>query len=192
MYIREAPASFQDPGYKEAIKRFVEAAGQPVARPCESCSLPQGSGEYCSRPCAHAAQALSSEPQRYPIEPNVLPLVFSLARLHYLQPCWSCEGHNDGKGQLWKLPQVWFYTCSSCYAHLVGKFLWEMKTSKLLSYEWRVNLCAFGDPGCATYIIEPARLPDDAELRKLQLDLEVMGRCCEAGITAVAYRLLLE
>jgi hypothetical protein len=192
MYIREAPESFRDPGYKETIKRFVATAGRPLLRPCEACTLPGSAGAYCSRPCAHAAQALSSDPERYPIEPNVLPLVFSLTRLNCLKPCWSCEGHNDPGGKLWKLPQVWFYTCYPCYAHLVGKFLWEMKTAKLLSYEWRVSVSAFGDPGCATYIIEPARLPDDAELRKLQLDLEVMGRCCEAGITAVAYRILLE
>lgn len=192
MYIQEAPESFHDPGYMEAIKRFIAVAGQPSSRPCVSCSKPAVTSEYCSRPCAQAAEALSSEPERYPIEPAVLPLVFALARLKVLKPCWSCEGHNYPSGKLWKLPQVWFYTCSPTYAHLIGKFLWEMKTSKLLSYDWRVSLSAFGDMGCATYIIEPALLPDDGELRKLQLDLEVMGRCCEAGVTAVAYRILME
>lgn len=192
MYIQEAPESFCDPGYKEAIKRFVKAAEHPCSRPCESCTKPRVAGEYCSSPCAQAAQALSSEPDRYPIEPIVLPFVFALARLNFIKPCWSCEGHNDPQGKLWKSPQVWFYTCSPSYAHLVGKFLWEMKTSKLLSYEWRVSLSAFGDLGCATYIIEPVRESDDAELHKLQLDLEVMGRCCEAGITGIAYRVLME
>lgn len=192
MYIQQAPESFHDPGYKEAIKRFVAAAEHPCSRPCESCTKPLVAGEYCPGPCAHAAQALSSEPERYPIEPTVLPLVFALSRLNYLKPCWSCEGHNDPHGKLWKLPQVWFYTCSPSYAHLVGKFMWEMKISKLLTYEWRVSLSAFGNLGCATYIIEPALLPDDCELSKLQLDLEVMGRCCEAGVTAVAYRALME
>ena len=192
MYIRQAPKSFQDLSYKEAMKRFIAAAEHPDARPCESCTKPRVAGDFCSEPCQHAAKVISSESDRYPIEPLVFPLVFALSRFNFIKPCWSCEGHNDQYGKLWKLPQVWFYTCSPCYAHLIGKFLWEMKKTKLIQYDWRVSLSAFGDLSCATYIIETALLPDNCELTELQLDLEVLANCFEAGVTGIAYRALMK
>ena len=37
---------------------------------------------------------LSSDPERYPIEPGIVPLVFALRGLRVFEPCWSCEGHD--------------------------------------------------------------------------------------------------
>jgi len=59
----------------------------------------------------------------FPIESGIAPLVFELKRLGVFEPCWSCEGHNDPGGNLWKIPRVWFY-CDSV-VQVLGKTLRE-------------------------------------------------------------------
>lgn len=191
MHIQQAPETCHDAGAWQALRQFVATLDSPPRRPCGSCSQPVQPGVYCTRPCAEAALALSSEPGRYPIEAGVLPLVFALARLAHVKPCWSCEGHNDANGRLWKMPQVWFYACSPTCARLINLFLWEMRAAGFTGHEWRVTLSAFSEFDCDMYVIEPAIRPGVCSLQGLQRDLAVLGQWIEAGVTAVAYRNLL-
>jgi len=42
----------------------------------------------CSTACPEAASTLSVDPEAYPIEPGILPLIFQMKRLGLFQPCW--------------------------------------------------------------------------------------------------------
>ena len=74
----------------------------------------------CRRDCAKAPARLSSDPDRFPVEEKIAPLVFELKKLGVFFPCWSCEGHNDPSGKLWKLPRVWFYADSVVHLRLLS------------------------------------------------------------------------
>ena len=160
MYIQRAPSRYLDSASSvEALERVL-SVGITLRRPCQSCkrSCQCGSSScfcQCSVDCPEAPRALSSEPDRYPIEQGVVPLVFELSRMREVTPCWSCEGHLDNQGSLWKLPQVWFYSSSPVYVELISHYAWELHSSKQLSYPWHVIVLAYGQPGTTTYSLQP-------------------------------------
>ena len=111
----------------------------------------------CTPDCPHAARALSTEPDRYPIEPAILPLVFAMKRSRILDPCWSCEGHLGAGGSVWKMPMVWFYCRSMVYLRLLGDGLNRMKGIGSLKAPWGVAI-TYSDPGNpdTTFSLQPA------------------------------------
>lgn len=190
MYIQLAPKEFY--GFHrmddtQALRQFWEKACQPVSRPCPGCTI-KSETSYCSQPCQQAARLLSSEPERYPIEPKVLPLVFAFTKLAFVQPCWSCEGHNKPSGELWKLPQLWFYSYYPIYVDLLNTFIEEMRQAELMFAQWNSSVIAYGEKDCHTYVLQPLVTDTGLTLTELQHDIEVMGRCCEAGMTGLAYK----
>ncbi|MCZ6862069.1 MAG: hypothetical protein O7I42_17635 [Alphaproteobacteria bacterium] len=43
---------------------------------------------------------MSSEPEEFPIESAIVPLVYAFHSLRLTPPCWSCEGHYNRSGGL--------------------------------------------------------------------------------------------
>lgn len=131
--------------------------------------------EKCSASCEHASYALSEEPDRYPIEEHVVPLVFELTSMRLVHTCWSCEGHLDIDGQFWKLPQVSFYSMKPIYSQLLCNYLARLFWRKKLSYQWEVALTNFGRTWDVTYTIKcdlsRIKHPDIALMQKDLLDM---------------------
>lgn len=150
---------------------------QPVpadSPPCLGCK--EHFPPTCSSKCAQAPQSLSTEPINYPIETNVVPLVFELAATRLMQPCWSCEGHLNPLGDLWKLPQVSFYSASTVYPQLLIKHIYALEFKKQLSYPWHIILSDYGQTWETTYTLEPnLNREHKVHLGNLQRDLNTLA-----------------
>ena len=135
----------------------------------------------CGPDCPDAAQALSSEPDRYPIEPAILPLVFALKRSRVFEPCWSCEGHSGADGSFWKAPMVWFYCRSMLYLRLLSDGVNRMKGLGGLRAPWQVAVtyCDPVNPNTA-FSLQPL-ISDcpDLSLPELQGDAREIARMLE-------------
>lgn len=120
-----------------------------------------------------AAQALSEDSDRYPIEPAVLPLVYALTALRVIQPCWSCEGHISNALPC-KLPEVWFYATAVAYVDLVGRHIADLGVADQLSAEWAVEVCPHQQTSIATVFRIRPLIRSDAEfhLGKLRADMD--------------------
>jgi len=165
------------------LEKLIEQPSARQLRPCPGCRLPCESvsptdcATDCGATCINAPQALSSEPEAHPIELKVVPIVFELSALRLLQPCWSCEGHVNGQGELWKLPQVSFYTASDIYPKLLAVYLTRLKNQRTLHYPWQVIVVDYGQTWGPTYQLEPAlnHISEEIRLDLLQKDLETIA-----------------
>ncbi|MDH5178369.1 MAG: hypothetical protein OEZ39_06890 [Gammaproteobacteria bacterium] len=168
---------------EQELERLLAQPSVSAARPCPGCRLPVNCGTVaandppCHAGCENAPQALSSEPELHPIEKDVVAIVFELTALRLIQPCWSCEGHLDGRGELWKLPQVSFYAASPLYPKLICNYLTRLRHQKQLHYVWQVNLVDYGQTWSPAYQIEPClnQISKPVELTLLQEDLRSIG-----------------
>ena len=152
----------------EPLRNNAEAA-PPCAATC-----PQGLGPYCSPNCPDVPRLLSSDPDKHPLEPLIAPLVYELQRLAVFQPCWSCEGHNDQAGTLWKLPRVWFYADSLVHVRALADAIKGLDIRGRLNTPWQVVLVSHDpdNPDCS-FSLEPAPSPD-LTLAKLHADIGVL------------------
>lgn len=159
---------------RQDLQRLLAQPSAAESPPCPGCSdhLPPS----CSSKCGQASQNLSSEPIAYPVETNVVPLVFELAATRLMQPCWSCEGHLNPSGALWKLPQVSFYSASTVYPQLLIKHIYALELRKQLSCPWHIVLSDYGQTWEATYTLEPNLNREHAvHLGNLQHDLNTLA-----------------
>lgn len=148
----------------------------------------------CAPDCPDAPHALSSDPDAYPIEGAILPLVFEMKRLGMFRPCWSCEGHLGPDGTLWKLPRVWFYSESTVHVRLLSDGLSRLRHGNRLHADWRV-IVTFSDPDNpdTTFSLEPAAFePAEVTLAALQDDVREIARSLRTMITGEARRLQRE
>lgn len=148
----------------------------------------------CSPRCPGAARALSVDPDTYPIESLILPLVFEMKRHGVFTPCWSCEGHTRPDGSLWKLPRVWFYCDSTVPVRLLADGLGALKRAGKLRAPWQV-VVTFSDPDNpdTTFSLEPVTSPGSSiALRSLQDDLAEIARSLKAMIGTEASSLQRE
>jgi hypothetical protein len=115
----------------------------------------------CSPHCPQAPQALSSDPEKHPVEPAIMPLVYEMVRLGTFRPCWSCEGHLGKDGALWKVPRVWFYCDSVALPRLLSDGLKDLRHAGSLSTSWQV-VVTFSDRDNpdTTFSLEPVDPPD--------------------------------
>ena len=111
----------------------------------------------CAPNCPDAPKALSSDPENFPIEPGITPLVFELKRLAFFEPCWSCEGHDDELGTLWKAPAVWFYCSSMLQLRLLNDSIKSLEHTQALKTRWQISV-THSDPKNpeTTYALMPA------------------------------------
>ena len=143
------------------IAIFLAHTSCDDSRPCMSCGLRcKKCGQTdctcnCSPDCPEASALLSSDPEVFPIEPNIVPLVFALARLKVCPPCWSCEGHLDRDGNIHRRPGVWFYANSIVYPQLIGEAIQALTISGRLQAPWQVALVSLGRGTNTSFSIEP-------------------------------------
>lgn len=179
MYIQRAPMKFIDQSaLADELERLLTTEVM-FRRPCAHCSKKcDQCGSLnclcnCSSDCAEIPRALSSDPDNYPLEPGTVPLVFEMSRLREISPCWSCEGHLDPEGKLWKIPQVWFYASSPVYASLLSQYVWQLHSQGQLVYPWQVTLLAYGEIGSITYSLMPDLNSVEAPLlHSMQYDMK--------------------
>ena len=169
-----------------AILDLEDLLAQPtdkMLRPCHECQETCHCGRasktcccLCSAKCAFAAHYLSSDANRYPIESKVLPLVYAMASLRVVQPCWSCEGHYNALDVFDKKPQVWFYSDSAWYPNLIAHYLADLHFQKKLGYRWEVAMCPQAYKDEITFTIQPD-LTDVAikRLGQMQADIAVIA-----------------
>ena len=178
-----------------ASARSVEGrvCGEGCIMKCSSCGSTRCQCA-CSPHCPQAARALSVDPDDYPIESAILPLVFEMKRLSMFSPCWSCEGHARPDGSLWKLPKVWFYCDSTVAVRLLADGLGALKQAGKLRTPWQV-VVTFSDPDNpdTTFSLEPVTSPGSAiALRSLQDDVAEIARSLKTMIGTEARSLQRE
>lgn len=129
----------------------------------------------CHRLCQKAPLFLSSEPDSYPLDILVSPLVFEIKKLGIFEPCWSCEGHNDPSGNLWKIPRIWFYANSVVHIRVLADAIMQIYTKIGLNTKWVVEIThSDNDNPDTTFSLHPKIENDDIDLKKLQADLETV------------------
>jgi hypothetical protein len=194
-------AEHSAPRRMDDLTRLVEQPSDREQRPCPGCDkicgCPSRSTRCCcgcSARCQDAARFLSSEPDRYPIEPYVLPLVYVLASLRLVFPCWSCEGHLRPTGGLTRMPQVWFYSASTVYPELIAAHLAELTFRRTLAHAWTISVCPHTTGGATIFQIQPQQLDEAevqaAELASLQNDLVTIADSLAPSLRALARHML--
>ena len=148
----------------------------------------------CSADCKDAPAALSSDPAKFPLETKVVPLVFELSALRVFETNWSCEGHVDDKGRLWRMPQVCFYSKSPIYPQLLLRYINRLEHEKKLSYPWQVVLADYGSVNGVTYNLEPKLgiAPENVHMGKLQQDLVTLSENLFFGLKSLAREIMKE
>ena len=145
----------------------------------------------CGPHCPEARRQLSSDPENYPIEPAILPLVFEMKRLGMFRPCWSCEGHLDADGGPWKLPRVWFYCDSTAHIRLLADGIKELELAGKLSVPWKL-VVTFSDPDNpdTTFSLEPvSRSADESTLWARRGDVIAIAKSLQTMISTQARQL---
>jgi hypothetical protein len=159
---------------RQDLLQLIAQPSTADSPPCPGCKRHMPT--LCSSQCAQAPTSLSIEPVNYPIEFKVVSLVFELTATRLIQPGWSCEGHLDPDGKLWKIPQVSFYSASPIYPQLLLKYIHSLELEKHLAYRWHVVLTDFGQTWETTYTLEPNLNWDhNVHFGKLQGDLNTLA-----------------
>lgn len=171
------------------LMAFISPSASEDIAPCPNCDSKVISD--CSSSCSKAPRALSCDPENHPLESKVVPIAFELALSKVFQTCWSCEGHVDQDGQLWKYPQVSFYVCAPVYAQLLLKYVNGLMNDGKLSYSWHVVVSDYGPLNGMTYTLQPnLYMVTEVHLGKLQQDLLTVSQNMVANLKAIARDLL--
>lgn len=160
------------------LERLLQAIQEPLQQPCPNCQHPDDAGnpELCHWQCDDAPHALSTEPEKHPIEPHVLQVTFELSKLGLFQPCWSCEGHVDTSGKPYRQPQVVFYCANPVYALMLHEHIDLLHHGHHLHSRWHIGLTSLGQKMGVTYVLEPSvQAGSEVSLTELQEDLQVIG-----------------
>lgn len=166
---------------RQALSDLMAFRQQREGRACPGCDLvcaKCGSASClcnCGPDCEQAPRMLSSEPEKFPIEEGIVPLVYALYDMEIGLPCWSCEGHKGLDGKIGKLPQVWFYVLHQAYPDLLARFLWKLKFDGHIQNQWGVTVVASGNSTDTTFSIVPDASGDPLDLDKLRQDIKVIG-----------------
>jgi hypothetical protein len=181
-----------------AAQGIVDHPQPSDIRPCAECRLPcacSGSlvcGCGCTPACSDAASKLSSDPDKFPIEAGIVPLVYALSCLGACHPFWSCEGHADAAGILNRLPRVWFYSRSVLYPRLITEYAAKLHVQKRTHHLWHVTVTYSDASNMDTaFSLEPniaANLICEAAptLASMRADIGAISDHLVAGIKASA------
>lgn len=172
------------------LQRFIEQKDPWEIPPCPNCTT--HTPQKCTPTCADAPTALSIDPVLYPIEKNVVALVYEINATRLFKSCWSCEGHMNNKNALWKLPQVCFYSQAAIYPKLVSSYLGKLFIRKQLKYQWNLFLSEISQSVYPTYCIRPdLNSEKDPSLGALQQDLRQIADNLHKHLKQEARELLL-
>ncbi len=159
---------------REELREFLHRDRADTSICAADC--PNASPGRCSRHCPDIPGMISSDPESYPIETRVAPLVYELKRLEVFQPCWSCEGHNGTDGTLWKNPSVWFYCSSVVQLRVLANSIKDLHLKDRLSTPWRVALTFSDDDNPdTTFSLEPCLEDPGPSLALLQRDIDTIA-----------------
>lgn len=182
---------------------LIELLKQPSdkdERPCPGCRItfPDNpdikSTQHCSFNCPEAGKQMSSEPTMYPIESNIVPMVYAMYTLRLLMPCWSCEGHENSQHEIVKFPKVWFYSTSPFYAKLISQVISSLMSKRMITYNWLVSILPYSQSMFTlTYSIEPdIKHEKDVKLSSLQNDLLVIAQNLRSEVHFEARKYIAE
>ena len=119
---------------------------------------------------------MSIDGQLYPIEEKICALVFHLNCLRVCPPYWSCEGHAFESGEIFRVPQVWFYSRSLVYPKLIGEHIFNLFANHRIENPWHVCITYSDDSFETGFSIEPdLKLIQDLKLQSLQSDVQVIA-----------------
>ena len=143
-----------------------------------ACSKCRGADCNCmyDQSCTSITETLSSDP-KYPIETKITPFALEMLRLEASPPCWSCYRHSDNQGEVWKTPQVWFYSSSDIHLRLLYDGLSTLFYSGKLNAQWAIQI-TFSDVSNpdTTYAVEPKLDPEkDFSMDQLQADVAIIA-----------------
>jgi hypothetical protein len=202
MKIRESSEDKQaDESRRRELLNVLCEPSDKEQRPCSSCNKvcacdlrSRSCPCECSMDCPDAPRFLSSDPERYPIEPKVVPLVYAMSTLRQTPPCWSCEGHLTEQGGLVRLPQVWFYSATTIYPELISDYLHKLAFRKETTYAWVVSVCPHTESNATTFTLMPNQSigsnANEEELRQMQNDLHTISYSLRDGVIQVAKKKL--
>lgn len=165
---------YRTPDHKRQVKEDLRALDSSVVRDgpvcCSNCPNVKNIG--CHRACPFIPTTLTSDPENEPLEPHISPLVFELKRLGVFEPCWSCEGHIDRLGKLWKLPAIWFYANSVIHIRLLDQVLQDLYGEHQLAVRWQIRVCySDADNIGTTFAVEPRIAETPVPLSQLHADI---------------------
>lgn len=172
---------------------LLDQPSHRTVRPCKGCAIPcpcSGSricGCQCGPSCPHAPAQLSSEGDRYPIEPGIVGLVFALSCLRVCRPYWSCEGHLASDGSIQRLPQVWFYSPSPLYPRLIADAIAQLHFRKRVTHPW--HICVTYSEGWwhTGFSLEPdVKMIDRLNLTQLRQDATAIAEALLPDVKALA------
>lgn len=182
-----------DPARTEMLRQDLTAflRMSEIAKPVCGPNCPKNDTQpgdlNCSRNCPDVSHALSSEPERFPIEEKIAPLVFEMKRTGAFYPCWSCEGHLDPSGKLHRTPAVWFFCDNVLNVRLLSDGAAKLHAKGQLSCRWRVEITyTESDTPDTTFALEPVindrssptltALQDDAALLAREMQTLIRGQ----------------
>ena len=125
----------------------------------------------CHIGCEGIATAMVAEPERFPIEGKVVPLVYAIATIPHLQPIWSCEGHAQQSGDLLRHPQIWFYAENHQHIDEIEDVLGRLESQ--LHGRWRLQFSEMRN-NTPVYILE-AFESEDVPLEGMQSDITLLA-----------------
>jgi hypothetical protein len=136
----------------------------------------------------HAPMQMSSEGDRYPVEPKIVALVFGFNCLRICPPFWSCAGHQCPDGSIQRVPQVWFYTRSLVYPRLIGDWLTRVHFQKRIANPWHICV-SYSESSLDTgFSIEPdLKMMERVVLAELQQDVAVISNALVPEIRELAH-----
>ena len=105
---------------------------------------------------------------------------------------WSCAGHEDYRGQIAKLPRVWFYTRSVVFPRLIQLHLTNLSIQEKLHFTWHVQV-TFSDldnPDTGFSIEPDAVDPSTMSLKKLHRDIAAIAENLVPNIQTAAAKML--
>ena len=175
------------------LEYLINLPEVPLKRPCSGCDRvceicgSKSCTCHCSPTCESAPKQLSSDGDRYPLEPGITPLVYRLHCLGVASPYWSCEGHLDSHDEIFRVPQVWFYSRSLIYPKLVLELLSLLKTERRLNMRWQIKMAHVDDDFEAGFNLLPDTDIKTADsLRLMQADAATLAEELIPGMKRVA------
>lgn len=172
------------------LQKFIDQQDTWQSPPCPNCK--DFNPQSCSPDCSEAATSLSIDPERYPVERNVIAVTYELNATRLLKTCWSCEGHmRDGEDKIWKLPQICFYSQTAIYPKLVSSYLSKLFIQKRLKYNWNLSLSEISQSIYPTFCIRPDLTNElTPSLGLLQNDLKEIAKKLHTRLKDEARNLL--
>ena len=177
---------------KQALIEFINQPDDKTIKPCPTCPPQAGTAtndcKNCSPACPYAKQQMSSDPEKYPIEAAIQPLVYAFYTLRVTMPCWSCEGHNNPQGEIFKTPKLWFYSTHEFYPKLLAQYVSALKSERKLNDHWGVRILPFSQSMfTTTYSLEPLDVnTNQTNLGSLQQDIQTIAKHLRDGLFDLA------